>query len=846
MGICCCMICFNILKVKAATDVTERQRETVTKKSEEDKDLDKAKDRKKVIVFEAYPKDGKKIFDDSRKVDLEVRAQWEGGKPDAEAADLVVCGYAVSKNVGIWRVDVQYEIAGTDADAYVLECRKAALETKVEIVPKILQVSISDANKGYFTDNRAENIRFADEKNAIQIYGFMKNGEASNQPPGGFVMPTVLIDENVLQKDSPIYQNGQYITYQGALTLSEEEAAGGNANYCYAPEDKRYTRKGNVILEETDPNPENIKIRARYGKCVYDSKRKVYRISKGAILEAQPEKGSGYNQTSVSQPLSGEGTWSFVMERRRKNGELQARSKKTEISYEVDVEAPTAEIQLNGKKQKQLFTSDSCICSVRNVQDDTAGKVQIQWYLGREKLNDGQVTQKHREWREGTQIEIQEEGTWYPYAKLTDVFGNTGYLSAGKVVIDRTSPDIVVHGMPQNQILLPGYKVRISLEEFYLDSEKSYIKLYKRTEISAKEEQISDLPVNRKKQRAVLKDNRNSGDDQTEKSREDTCLRDGWYRLEIYAEDLAGNHKEQEICFAVNRSGPKLTMDASVLKFLEPETAQKGQKLKFQVRDVNKMQKEELQCMFDGKARNLEEGKDYQRTVRQTEEGFMEYDYELSEAVFEKEGRYSLKLFLEDEAGHLLPEKEKTLCRDFYIDRTPPICVIDPLKATEEGFLVRTVCEDNVGFAKILLYKNGSLYKESKNPESSWEIAFGQQEKWQLEIFDTAGNKEVRHLLKEELEKELERKKLLPEKKQKQKSKTFETQKQAENVTHGENQQKPGFLQEEEGSLSNEIKKQKQEKDGDEGQMTVAVGFIVLSGLSGMLYWIKRRQKVQI
>ena len=96
------MICFHILKVKAETGVTERRREAVTKNSEEDHDREKVKNRKKVIVYEAYPKNGKKIFDDSRKVDLEVRAQWEGGKPDAEAADLVVCGYAVSKNVGIW------------------------------------------------------------------------------------------------------------------------------------------------------------------------------------------------------------------------------------------------------------------------------------------------------------------------------------------------------------------------------------------------------------------------------------------------------------------------------------------------------------------------------------------------------------------------------------------------------------------------------------------------------------------------------------------------------------------------------------------------------------------------
>lgn len=41
---------------------------------------------------------------------------------------------------------------------------------------------------------------------------------------------------------------------------------------------------------------------------------------KGAILEAQPTKGSGYNQTNVSQPLYGEGRWSFGMERRQKRG----------------------------------------------------------------------------------------------------------------------------------------------------------------------------------------------------------------------------------------------------------------------------------------------------------------------------------------------------------------------------------------------------------------------------------------------------------------------------------------------------------------------------------------------
>ena len=177
----------------------------------------------------------------------------------------------------------------------------------------------------------------------------------------------------------------------------------------------------------------------------------------------------------------------------------------------------------------------------------------------------------------------------------------------------------------------------------------------------------------------------------------------------------------------------------------------------------------------------------------------------------------------------IMPEKEKILCRDFAIDRTPPICVIDPIKATKKGFQVQTICEDNIDFAKILLYKNGSLYKESKNQKSSWEISFDHGEKWQLKIFDTAGNKEVRYLLKEELEKELERKKLLPEKKGKHKNRIFETQKQTENETHGEKQKKAGFLQKEMDPLSNETKEQEQNQKKGEEQGAAALIVVLCS-----------------
>ena len=85
------------------------------------------------------------------------------------------------------------------------------------------------------------------------------------------------------------------------------------------------------------------------------------------------------------------------------------------------------------------------------------------------------------------------------------------YLPVGKVVIDRTSPEIVIQGMPQNQILLSDYKVKISLEEFYLNQKKSYIKLYKRTGRSAKRRTAFGHACKLEKGKAELKDKKSSG-----------------------------------------------------------------------------------------------------------------------------------------------------------------------------------------------------------------------------------------------------------------------------------------------------------------------------------------------
>lgn len=704
--------------------------------------------RKRVVVYEAYAADGRKVYDDSRNTELEIRAEWEGGKPDESRVELEVRGYAASEDVGVWRVDVEYRLNGPEAEDYVLECRKAALETRVEIVPKTLQVVISDAQKEYYTDADWKNLKFDRGERAIQVTGFMKNGEVSEQPPEGFQWPELKIDEKVLQKESPIYQDGRYLVYKNALTLQEQETAGGNVNYRYALQDTRYTKKGNITLTEAKADTEKNQIFAEKGNCVWNENEKCYEVSKGAVLCARPGKKSGYNQKIFSNALYGAGTWRFCMERRKKNGELQARSQMTEIKYKVQEEPPTAEVLLEGKKRAAYYTAESCMCSVNVSKGEKTGDIQVQWYLSEEKQETDKVKQKTGGWIDGSQMKIDQSGTWYPYVRLTDSFGNRTCIAAGKVVIDRKQPKIEIHGLPEHNIFTGTFQIQIALEEENRRKNKNRIRVYRITEKGEKEVFSEAYQEN----------------ETIEKK-----LAQGWYQLEVCAEDLAGNRAEKQIRFSVNTSGPELTGSESMKAYFGKGAAKQGRSIGFQICDINEVQKEEIQCIRNGERKILQIGSDYQRVLSQKKDGKREYQYQIVAQTFQEEGAYALYIKLEDQAGYTLKKEQSVLCESFFIDRTPPICLIDPLEQEKGKFKVQLRCEDNTKFSKILLYKNDILQKEYRKPEERIEISFGQNEKWRLEIFDEPGNKEVRYLLKEELEQELKRKKLLPETEQKKK-----------------------------------------------------------------------------
>lgn len=707
-------------------------------------------EKKRVIVYSVCVdgRDGTKMYDGSRNVELVPEAYWEGGKPDMEQAELEVRGYARSSDAGIWKVDVEYELTGPKADDYVLECRSAAMEARVEIVPKILSVWIADGVKFYNSGSEADDLIFEEGVQPVTVTGFMKDGAVTDEIPAEFELPVPAVDEQIVTKESPIYRDGKYICYKEALTLKGENgAAGGAANYRYALEDTRYTRKGNLTLKEEVLSQEKYRIAAKCGSFLWDAKKKKYRAAAGTILRAEPVQGSGYNQAVESEPLNGSGTWSFCLERRGKQGGLLARTQRLTLAYETDGNPPCGSVLLEGRKRKRYRTNQECRCSIADVEDDFPGEIAVAWYLSEEKMQSETLADEEG-WIEADSMSITEEGNWYPYVRLRDAVGNTAYLPASKVIIDRTPPKLSISGVKEGGILTGNFKVDFSVEDETAGVKKSSLELYRRG-LETEEKMMLNIQTEKNTKSFGMWDA--SG----------KRLPDGWYILRISGTDQAGNKAGQEISFSVNQEGPQFQTDRRTEIFFAKDCAREGQDIIILAKDVNEIKSCRILCSCNGGFYVLEEKKDYRTESRMLADGTREYRYAIGREIFQKEGVYQLVLSADDEAGN----RGKSDMQDFKavitIDRTPPVCLIDPLKQEDECIKIAVSCEDNYRFSKLCVYKNERLVCEMQKEDCELELSFRENARWRLEAFDTVGNKEVTHVSGEELVKLLQQKELL-------------------------------------------------------------------------------------
>ena len=624
---------------------------------------------------------GEKIYDGTSRIPLSVKTRQEG----KGNVNLEIHGEAESADAGVWKVRPIAALLGKDAGKFQLELPKGELTVRIKKRP--LTIQISDAVKTYGSPFSIQGLEFT-EGAPVQVSGFMKDGSPTSEVPTGFELPEIDFDRFIIQTDSPMYQNGERCSYAGALVPSVrgDGTVSGNptGNYYF---DLSLCKKGTITLLE-GKNP-SYQVEVRNGKGFYD-KEGIFWVSKGSVLLARPDKGSGFNQTAFSDAVTENGEWVFSLEQRDRAGNLLANSEKNGFRYRIDDRPP--DIKLTGETGvagNRIFRKN-CTFSAEEIRDEESGLDTVEYCIL--SLENKGKKQGYATYAPGSAICVDQEGTWQVRFRLRDRVGNERKLHSAAVVIDRTDPRISVRGLEEGKSYQKEERFQAVVEDKHLFSEKTVCE------------------VKNQQGKTVLTPGQETAENKQTLSYDFSTgrLADGNYTLCVRAEDQAGNQVKKTVPFRINRSGSAYMLSSAVEQIRKTYYIRSAENLLVTERNRDRLSAKAIVCVKDGSFRVLQEGRDYQTAIRKDGDRWI-YQYQIFRKCFLEEGVYTLAFQSVDQAGNQSDSREKSTFLEFCVDKTAPVSYLtglsEEMEAGETEFTIQA--RDNGKLAYMELWRNG-------------------------------------------------------------------------------------------------------------------------------------------
>lgn len=624
---------------------------------------------------------GEKIYDGTSRIPLSVKTRQEG----KGNVNLEIHGEAESADAGVWKVRPIAALLGKDAGKFQLELPKGELTVRIKKRP--LAIQISDAVKTYGSPFSIQGLEFT-EGAPVQVSGFMKDGSPTSEVPTGFELPEIDFDRSVIQTDSPMYQNGERCSYAGALVPSVrgDGTVSGNptGNYYF---DLSLCKKGTITLLE-GKNP-SYQVEVRNGKGFYD-KKGIFWVSKGSVLLARPDKGSGFNQTAFSDAVTENGEWVFSLEQRDRAGNLLANSEKNGFRYRIDDRPP--DIKLTGETGvagNRIFRKN-CTFSAEEIRDEESGLDTVEYCIL--SLENKGKKQGYATYAPGSAICVDQEGTWQVRFRLRDRVGNERKLHSAAVVIDRTDPQISVRGLEEGKSYQKEERFQAVVEDKHLFSEKTVCE------------------VKNQQGKTVLTPGQETAENKQTLSYDFSTgrLADGNYTLFVQAEDQAGNQVKKTVPFRINRSGSAYMLSSAAEQIGKTYYIRSAENLLVTERNRDRLSAKAIVCVKDGSFRVLQEGRDYQTVIRKDGDRWI-YQYQIFRKCFLEEGVYTLAFQSVDQAGNQSDSREKSTFLEFCVDKTAPVSYLtglsEEMEAGEAEFTIQA--RDNGKLAYMELWRNG-------------------------------------------------------------------------------------------------------------------------------------------
>ncbi|MEE0419749.1 MAG: Ig-like domain-containing protein [Lachnospiraceae bacterium] len=713
---------------------TERGTESETEsESEDESETQSETPIRKVIkvkdVWVDYPKASRE-YDDTQRVKLQVKTEQVGEGDVSVYAE----GMAEKKNVGKWWVKPSYTLRGEDREEFELEILEPD-DLYVSIRPKVLDVKIADAKKEYFAEAELSNLVFQIYP-FVNVSGFVKNGEAVEEPPEGFKAPEIVLNTKVITKESPMYdKDGNRMAYEGALRVRVRENGrtipAPPDNYCYdLSRGSKHYRMGSVTVVKSKGAVAFQMEAVDGGFC---KRGEILWVSRRSVLAFQPEKGSGFNKTVVYGPLQESTTCTFAFQRVDQNGTVRAESEPQKCKVQVDGEGPKGNIFMRGKENFPQYSREKEVLETQfSDQESGVKSLAYCFYAAPKTLEQIIENGDHAPWiKLDGPVTIQQEGAWQMAVRAEDWVGNVSYSLSPDFVLDFTEPRIMVNGTKDGAATRQKAELEILFTDQYLKEESLRVELSH--EGTGRVTLIPQKTRTREGVRWRFRD--------IPRKKE----RDGHYKLTVSAEDLAGNMARKEMNFSVNRYGSVYYPDLNTQERIQAYYLAEEFPVVIREINVNRLVQTQITCSRNGETSILKEGRDY--TVNGKEQGNKSYGYtyEIKAECFAKEGRYSVMVSSLDQAGNRSDSRAAQTMAEFVIDKTPPRCVVTGIEPgavyREREREVRIDAGENYCLDQLQVFQNGELVAETDQEQLTW--IFSGSSQWQtLRVYarDKAGN----------------------------------------------------------------------------------------------------------
>ena len=245
----------------------------------------------------------------------------------------------------------------------------------------------------------------------------------------------------------------------------------------------------------------------------------------------------------------------------------------------------------------------------------------------------------------------------------------------------------------------------------------------------------------------------------TFKNFEELKENDDIYTLTATLADFAGNETSKTIIFSVNRFG-SVYVFADALKNIEGTFIKDEIDVILTETNVDSLKAETIRVKMtkNGTPTDLVEGTDYTVTATGGNGKWSQYEYVIHKSLFAGDGRYTVSLYSEDNAGNINENIDETKKAEisFGVDKTAPVIVPIDFESGEQYPVdnkpVTVTVNDNLVLDGATIYLNGKEVEYEVDGENYTFNVNSSNSKQHVEVLakDAAGNeytKEIKDFL---------------------------------------------------------------------------------------------------